>query len=53
VSKTEEFHLEMKPTNIIKGQGLAQMLTKNNEESIQMGENEQVNMIVSELEHDE
>jgi hypothetical protein len=29
------------------------MLTESNEEAIQMGENEQVNVIVSELEHDE
>jgi hypothetical protein len=29
------------------------MLTKSNQEAIQMGENEQVNVVVSEIEHDE
>jgi hypothetical protein len=37
----------------VKGQGLARMLTESNQEAIQMGENEQVNVAVSELEHDE
>jgi hypothetical protein len=53
VSKIQEYDLEIKPTKIIKGQGLAKMLTESNEESIQMGENDQINVIVSELEHDE
>jgi hypothetical protein len=34
VSKIEEYNLEMKNTKIIKGQGLAQMLIKSNEEAI-------------------
>jgi hypothetical protein len=37
----------------VKGQGLSQMLTERNQEAIQMGESEQINMVVSELEHDE
>ena len=37
----------------MKGQGLSQILTERNEEAIQMGENEQVNVVVSELEHHE
>jgi hypothetical protein len=53
VSKIQEYDLEIKPTKIIKGQGLAQMLTEINQEAIQMGENEQVNVMISELEHDE
>jgi hypothetical protein len=53
VSKIQEYDLEIKPINIIKGKGLAQMLTESNNEAIQLGENEQVNVIVSELEHDE
>jgi hypothetical protein len=53
VSKIQEYDLEIKPTKIVKGQGLSQMLTERNEEAIQMGENEQVNVVVSELEHDE
>jgi ribonuclease HI/transposase InsO family protein len=58
VSKIQEYDLEIKPTKIIKGQGLAQMLTESNQEAIQIGESEQanseqVNVITSELEHDE
>jgi hypothetical protein len=53
VSKIQEHDLEIKPTKIIKGQGLAQMLTESNQEAIQMGESEQINVVVSELEHDE
>jgi hypothetical protein len=53
VSKIQEYDLEIKPTKIIKGQGLAQMLTESNQEAIQMGESEQVNVMISELEHDE
>jgi hypothetical protein len=53
VSKIQEYDLEIKPTKIVKGQGLSQMLTESNEEAIQMGESEQVNVVVSELEHDE
>jgi hypothetical protein len=34
VSKIKEYNLEMKNTKIIKGQGLAQMLIKSNEEAI-------------------
>jgi hypothetical protein len=37
VSKIQEYDLEIKPTKIVKGQGLAQMLTEGNEEAIQMG----------------
>jgi hypothetical protein len=53
VSKIQEYDLEIKPTKIIKGQGLTQMLTESNQEAIQKGESEQVNVVVSELEHDE
>jgi hypothetical protein len=53
VSKVQEYDLEIKPTKTVKEQGLAQMLTENNEEPIKMGENEQVNVVVSEIEHDE
>jgi hypothetical protein len=52
VSKIQEYDLEIKPTKIIKGQGLAQMLTESNQEAIQMGESEQTNVPVNELEHD-
>jgi hypothetical protein len=53
VSEIHEYDLDIKPTKIIKGQGLAKMLIESNEEVIQMGENDQINVIVSELEHDE
>jgi hypothetical protein len=53
VSKIQEYDLEIKPTKIMKGQGLAQMLTESNQEAIQMGESEQINVMISELEHDE
>jgi hypothetical protein len=53
VSKIQEYDLEIKPTKIIKGQGLAQILTERNQEAIQMGESEQINVMISELEHDE
>ena len=53
VSKIQEYDLEIKPTKIVKGQGLFQMLTESDQETIQLGESEQINLVVSELEHDE
>jgi len=53
VSKIQEYDLEIKPTKIVKGQGLAQMLIESNQEAIQLRESEQINVVVSELEHDE
>jgi hypothetical protein len=53
VSKIQEYDLEIKPTKIVKGQVLARMLTERNQEDIQMGESEQINMVISELKHDE
>jgi hypothetical protein len=53
VFKIQEYDLEIQPTKIVKGQGLAQRLNESNQEAIQMGESEQINVIVSELEHDE
>ena len=34
MSKIQEYDLEIKPTNLIKGQGLAKMLTQGNEEAL-------------------
>ena len=34
VAKIQEYDLEIKPTKLIKGQGLAQMLTESNEEAL-------------------
>jgi hypothetical protein len=53
VSNIQEYDLDIKPTKIIKGQGLTKMLTESNEEAIRMDENDQVNVVLSELEHDE
>ena len=36
MSKIQEYDLEIKPTKLIKGQGLARMLTQKNEEAIEM-----------------
>jgi hypothetical protein len=53
VSQIQEYDLEIKPSKIIKGQGLAKMLTESNQEAIEMGEKEQINVVVSEIENDE
>ena len=53
VSKIQEYDLKLKPTKIIKAQGLARILTESNQEAIQMGESEQINVAVNELEHDQ
>jgi hypothetical protein len=53
VSNIQEYDLEIKPIKIIKGQGLAKMLIESNEEDIKMVENDQVNVVMSELAHDE
>jgi hypothetical protein len=36
VSKIQEYDLEIKPTKLIKGQGLAQMLTEGNEQALNL-----------------
>ena len=36
VSKVQEYDLEIKPTQIIKGQGLAKMMTEGNEQALGM-----------------
>ena len=36
VSKIQEYDLEIKPTKLVKGQGLAKMLIRKNEEAIEM-----------------
>ena len=35
VSKIQEYDLEIKPTKLIKGQGLAKMLTQGNEKELE------------------
>jgi len=50
---TLQYDLNIPPTWIIKGQGLAKMLIETNEEAIRMSENDKVNVVLSELEHDE
>jgi hypothetical protein len=53
ISQIQEYDLEIKPTKIIKGQGLAKMMTKGNEEAIKAGEIDQINVTSHELEKDE
>jgi hypothetical protein len=53
VSQIHEYDLEIKPSKIIKGKGLAKMLTERNQEAIEIGEKEQINIIVSEIENNE
>ena len=36
VSKIQEYELEIRPTKLIKGQGLAKMLTEGNEKALGM-----------------
>jgi hypothetical protein len=53
VSQIQEYDLEIKPSKIIKGKGLAKMLTEKNQEVIDMGEREQINVMAREIENDE
>jgi hypothetical protein len=55
VSKIQEYDLEIKPTKLIKGQGLAQMMEEGNEVSLGMKEDpfHMISMVLEELEcHD-
>jgi hypothetical protein len=53
MSQIQEYDLEIKPPKIIKGQGLSKMLIEGNEEAIEVGEKEHVNVVVGEIENDE
>jgi hypothetical protein len=53
MSQIQEYDLEIKPSKIIKGQGLAKMLTEGNQEAIEVGEKEHVNVVIREIENDE
>jgi len=53
VSQIQEYDLEIKTTNIIKGQGMENMMIESNQETIEVGQKEQVNIIVSEIENNE
>jgi hypothetical protein len=53
VSQIQEYDLEIKPTKIIKGQGMEKMMTESNQEAIEVGQKEQVNIVVSEIENNE
>jgi hypothetical protein len=52
MSQIQKYDLEINPSKIIKGQGLAKMLTEGNQEAIEVGEKEQVNVVISETEND-
>jgi hypothetical protein len=45
--------LDIKPSNIIKCHGLENMLIESNQESIKMGEKDQINVVVSEIKNDD
>jgi hypothetical protein len=49
VSQIHEYDLDIKPTKIIKGKGLEKMMTESNQEAIEVGEKEQVNIVISEI----
>jgi hypothetical protein len=53
ISQIQEYDLEIKPTKIIKWKGLENMMTEINQESIEVGEKEQVNISISEIENNE
>jgi hypothetical protein len=52
MSQIQEYDLEINPFKKIEGQGLAKILTEGNQEAIEVGEKEQVNVIISEIEND-
>jgi hypothetical protein len=53
VSQIKEYDLEIKSTKIIKGQGLAKIMIEINQEAIEVGENEKINFIASEIKNNE
>jgi hypothetical protein len=53
VSQVQEYDLETKPTKIIKGQGLEKMMIERNQEAIEVGQKEQVSIVVREIENNE
>jgi hypothetical protein len=53
VSQMMEYDLEINPTKIIKIQGLEKMMTESNQEAIEVGQNDQFNIIVSDIENNE
>jgi hypothetical protein len=53
VSQIQEYDLEIKRSKIIKGKGLAKMLTEGNQEAIEMGKGSRFNVVISEIENDE
>jgi hypothetical protein len=53
VSQIQEYYLEINPTKIIRGQGMEKIMTKSNQEAIEVGQNNQVNIIISDIENNE
>ena len=49
MSQIKEYELEINSTRIIKGQQLEKMMTERNQEVIEVGQKEQVNIVVSEI----
>jgi len=48
MSQIQEYDLEIKPSKIINGQGLEKIITEGNQQSIELGKKEQVNIIKGE-----
>jgi hypothetical protein len=55
VSNIQEYDLEIKATNLIKDQGLTQMMTKGNEVSLGMKKDHchMISVVLKKLEHDD
>lgn len=53
VSKIQEYDLDIVPMKVIKGQGLAEMMTESNSEALREGEEEQLCATTLDLEEDE
>jgi hypothetical protein len=53
VSQIQEYYLEIKPIKIIKGQGMENMMTERNHEAIEVGQKDQFNIVMSEIENNE
>jgi hypothetical protein len=52
MSRIQEYDMEIKPTKLVKGQGLAKMLTKGNERILGVeGDSDMVYTVLDDLEH--
>lgn len=47
ISRTQEYDLALKPTKLVKGQGLAKLLTQKNEKAIHLGDESAPNLALA------